>query len=134
MISMSLLIVGAVAYVLAWFLPTIEHREDFLGVKKVTVYYGWYAFWFALRSEGFSFSRLLSTGSALTNLMLVAALVDVSTAAGGPHRVLQVALVACAVLNTHWWFRAGDLRIGYYWWAGSFFLIVAGLATRGGFA
>jgi hypothetical protein len=134
MISMSLLIVGAVAYVLAWFLPTIEHREDFLGVKKVTVYYGWYAFWFALRSEGFSFSRLLSTGSALTNLILVAALVDVSTAAGGPHRVLQVALVACAVLNTHWWFRADDLRIGYYWWAGSFFLIAAGLATRGGFA
>lgn len=134
MISQSLLIVGAMTYVLAWFLPAFEHQDNIFGDKNVTVGRGWEAFWFALRSAGLSWSGLLNTGSALTNLILVAAFLDVYSASRAPHPVLRIALVVCALVNTNWWFRTHRLRIGYYWWTGSFFLIAAGLTMRGGVA
>jgi hypothetical protein len=133
MITQSLLIVGTVIYVLAWLLPAFEHRNDMLGTTSVTVLQGWEAFWFALRSAELSLSGFLNPGSALTNLVLVTTLLDASSAVHIPHPVLRITLSLCALLNTHWWFRAesGSLRIGYYWWAGSFFLIGAGLTGRG---
>lgn len=144
MISRLLVIVGAVSYVLAWLLLAKKFKVDFLGESTVHTFRGWEAFWFALMSEwpdkgdppsewtGF----LLTRASALSNFILAGALLDVFLNADHPHPFLRRTLFVCAVLNTFWLLNAdrAELRIGYYLWAGSFFLIAAGLATTGGVA
>ena len=76
---------------------------------------------------------MLRVASALSNLAVVAALALVFIARRSPPRFLRVMLVASAVLNAHWFvlgFRSG-LRIGYYLWASSFFVVAAGLILEG---
>ena len=139
MTSRSLVIVGTITHVLAWFLPAIViDNGDVFGSTTVR---GWEAFRFALLSA-FEFpedlkvsrisSNILATASALSNLALAGTFVDVLLNAGHPHPAIRAALFVCAVLNTQWLFRAWlsrefDLRVGYYLWAGSFFVIAIGL-------
>jgi hypothetical protein len=140
MASTSIVIVGAAIYVLAWLLPALKDFEDG-GSRHAARLRGWQAFWHALMSgwpsKGSPFSEwylsLFYKASALSNFILAGTLLDVFLNAGHhPHPVLRTALFVCAVLNTHWLllskFRVG-LRIGYYLWAGSFFLITAGFPT-----
>lgn len=127
MISESLLIVGTLIYTLAWLLPAFEHRQEMFGTTSVTVHQGWEAFWFALRPGSLSPGDILNTLSALTNFLLATTLVASTLTGHGPHIGLLITLIACALLNLNWWFRmdSGSLRIGYFWWACSFFLISA---------
>jgi hypothetical protein len=134
------MIVGAFIYVLAWLLPALKHKFDFLGISSVDTYYGWNAFLFTLTSKlpdkDSSFlewyAYFITKGSALSNFIMTGTLLDVFLNTGYLHPAIQTALFACAVLNTIWLFgeNVRDLRIGYYLWVGSFFLIAAALATR----
>ena len=125
MTSMSLVIIGAFIYVLAWLLPA--------GVG----YRGWEAFWSELSSRWPSKGSLFSEWyfylhfklTALSNFILAGTLLDVFLNADHPHPILRIALFVCAVLNTIYLVHGSLLRIGYYLWAGSFFLIAFGLPT-----
>jgi hypothetical protein len=129
-----LVIVGIFSYGLAWLLPAIKVEKDEMS--------GWQAFRHVLLGNWPDkvdpslhwYGALLGKASALSNFILAATLLDVFLNSGHPHPVLRTALFACAVLNTEWLFSVGlgDLRISYYLWSGSFFLIAVGLAVSGG--
>lgn len=122
----TLVLVGTVMYVLAWFVP-VDNNLDSSAVP------GWEAFSLALSLWPGDpwYTGVHVVASALSNLVLVGALAFVLVARRTPSRLLTGILIACAVLNTQWFILSGDresLRIGYYLWAISFFLIGAGLA------
>ena len=131
--SRAIVIVGTVLYVLAWFVPVHNSLPS-------SVLPGWEAFTTALWPYGSSdpwYAGLHFVASAVSNFFLVGALVLVFVARRSPPRFLRAIIVASAVLNTHWFVLSesrSDLRIGYYLWAGSFFLIATGLfmEARGG--
>jgi hypothetical protein len=131
------MIVAAGSYGLTWFLIALEERKKSATFSPITLR-GWEAFWFALISNWPSkrhssevLEILLGKLSALSNFIFILALVRSYFNASYSSPALQVALFLCAALNTHW-LRSKyryDLRTGYYLWAGSFFLLAAGLAT-----
>ena len=98
-----LILVAAAIYLLAWFVPV----EKDLAHSLVP---GWEAFWIALAGpfestwDGPWYAGALYVSSALTNFVLVGALVVVFIGRRSPGRLLQVVLIACAVINTHWVF------------------------------
>lgn len=121
--------VAVVAHALSWFLPVIDD------------YRGWQAFRVALTPivpyETFASGRIwyegvLGAGSALTNVLFVAALVALAAARPTWLRASTWGLMGAAVLNLYWLAMMGDdrgeLRIGYYLWVASF--PVLALATH----
>ena len=128
--SRNLVLVGAVIYVIAWFVPVHS------GLSS-SIVPGWEAFQVAL-IEPFDdadpwYYFLHWIASALTNFVVVGALALVLVARRSPPRLLRWILIASALLNTHWLVLSedrGDLRIGYYLWASSFFLIAAGFVLE----
>lgn len=139
MVSTSIVIVGAATHVLAWLLPAYKEGKD--AVPPRIMVRGWEAFWFALwsnwpsKDDPFSewYWNILNRSSAVSNFILAGTLLDVFLNAGHPHPIVRTALFLCAVLNIHWLLGpAADLRVGYYLWVCSFFLIAGGLATTGG--
>ena len=131
--SRALVLVGTVLYVVAWFVPVF--RPLFGGV-----HFGWETFTAALwpyepPDPWYGYVSVVFA-SAVSNFFLVGALVLVFVARRRPPRFLRAILIACAVLDTHYFvlpFR-GLLRIGYYLWASSFLFIATGLLleARGG--
>jgi hypothetical protein len=133
--SRTLILVGTVMYAVAWFLPVEEHSAT-LGSSVLP---GWEAFRYAVWPYDIETSLPWYAGvhcvaSALSNIVLVGGLALVLVARRRPPRLLQAILIASAVLNTHWFVLGqdrGDLSIGYYLWASSFFFIAAGFALEG---
>jgi hypothetical protein len=134
-------LIGAASYVLAWFVPVVQGGNDLTPGTLP----GWQAFRYALSPiwayENLDFSAwyvrldwywsLLCVVSALTNFVLVAALLRMIRKPSQQHPVLRVMLFASATFNT--WFLLipdrGDLRLGYYMWLIAYFLIAAGVAA-----
>ncbi len=132
--SRTLVVVGTVMYVVSWFLPTYSSGMFYPFADTIT---GWQAFRIALSAFGPPwYATVLGVASALSNVVIVGALTLVFMARRSPPRFLRAMLVASAVLNTHWFvletytYRS-TLRIGYYLWASSFFVIAAGLILEG---
>ena len=130
-----LVLVGTVMYVVAWLLPVHNSLGD-LGSGKLP---GWEAFLIALVAPYDQWSSspwylvLAYNGSALSNIFLIVAVAIVLGTGRIAPRFLRAILMVSAVLNTHWFVlgdHRGDLRIGYYLWAGSFFLITLGLVLE----
>ena len=125
----ALVLVGTALYVVAWLVSV--HKDG-----QSSMLPGWEAFALALWPYGSSdawYTGVHIIASAMTNFFLVGALVLVYVVRRSPPRVLRGILIASSVLNTHW-FVFGELReglrIGYYFWAGSFFLVATGLVLE----
>jgi len=130
----AMLVIGAILYAISWFLPVMG-----AGLKSSGRFMAWDAFVAALwpfeGSDEPWYGALHFVASALSNFLLVGALVLVLVARRGPSRLLRWLVAASALLNTHWFlFTFGsdrtDLRIGYYLWAISFFVVAAGLTLE----
>jgi hypothetical protein len=128
--SRVLVLVGAVIYVIAWFVPVHS------GLSS-SIVPGWEAFKVALISPfddadpWYYFPHVIA--SALSNFALVGALTLSLVARRSPPRLLRWILIVSALLNTHWLVLnedRGDLKIGYYLWASSFFLIAVALVLE----
>lgn len=131
MVAEALAIVGAVTFVLAWFVnaATEKTANDF----RVSLS-GYQAFLYAITSAWDSpesvaalYRQLLGAASAFSNIFLVAALWQfVSQDSSGP--ALRWALSGSAVLNCKWLSASNFvLGLGYYMWASSFFFVAAAL-------
>ena len=119
--------VTGLVYLPAWFLPAAHNSgELFRGDSE-----GWRAFVFAIsplfgNDLGGSLPLLLwMVTSALSNLLLVAALVLVCWRPRAVGRRLVWSLAAATAVNAYWYWlpeMRPDLRIGYYLWVCSFAL------------
>jgi hypothetical protein len=129
----SLVLIATVMYVVAWMLPV----ESNLPTLRQGVLPGWAAFRLSLwpydTGSGPWYTLAHYVASSLSNFVFLGALVATRAGRKRASGALLVILLACAALNTHWFVINGDrqdLRIGYYLWAGSFFLLSAGLALE----
>lgn len=132
------LLAGALIYVISWF-------QRVHGIMADAPVPGWDAFLVSVWPYGGGWNGSWYAGlhwvaSALTNFALVGALAVFLVARRTPSRGAVTLLIACAVLNTHWYVLPGEvftplggtsqfrdnLEIGYYLWVGSFFLVAAG--------
>jgi len=113
---------GMIAYVLAWFLPALDMSGSEFGRLG-----GQWAFMFSLvpAPDFPSVSKVLYATSALTNGVLVVVLFrQLIPRWPDPGRPLLITLAILGVFNLHPFFSAeGRLLIGYYLWAGSYFLV-----------
>ena len=126
---------ATLAYVAAWFLPSLVIRGDgeVSGVVR-----GWTATWGALypllHPATVAHNKLqeaLEAATAASNILFLTALV---VALRWPHRLtrsFEWALFAAALLDAQWLIWAGeqrsDLRAGYYLWVVSFVLLAIAL-------
>jgi hypothetical protein len=153
-------LVGVIAYVLSWFLPVVPNKTE--GVP----FRGWDAF---LTAIGPVFdpqhtdvcAQALWVLSALTNLLILGAVLIMLGRRAPPPRAVTISLAVAAVLNTYWFFLGGPawaigmipdtaplkdnclaigneplpLLAGYYVWLSSFVLVaIASHLHRGGSA
>lgn len=130
----TLVLAGTVMYLVAWFVPVEAHLDTLAnGVLP-----GWQAFLVAVWPFGNGWSdpwyfRALYFASALSNVILIGAVALDLIARRRPARWFRWVLIALALLNTHWFLLfedRRDLRIGYYLWAISFFVIAAGVVLE----
>jgi hypothetical protein len=136
----GLVIVGAALYCLAWVVPVLEGGRT-LNTGMLP---GWEAFRLAL-SPIWPFEELdlsawyvrpawylsaLYVGSALTNIVLVVALLQRMFKPNQRGRLMSTLLFACGALNASFLLFSdrGGLRAGYYMWTLAYFLIAAGLS------
>lgn len=120
--------VAAVAFFAGWVLPVAGD------------YRGWQAFRVGLSPiwpyQRFDFSAwpdaALTIASALTNVVFVAALVDVAGAQRATARFTAWVMLGSLLVNLHWLVRAGaqwqQVQAGYYVWLVAFPLLA--LAAR----
>lgn len=106
-------------YAVSWFLPVIDGGTT-LSQGELP---GWEAFRVALGGN------FLEVSSALTNFVMIASPVILL----GRFDRLKVALpwlsILAALLNMQWFILSenrAELRVGYYLWCASFFILVAG--------
>ncbi|NNE36172.1 MAG: hypothetical protein HKN13_13105 [Rhodothermales bacterium] len=120
-------IVGGLAlYVVSFFLPVYRFGIKLFG-DGVDDIPGFEAFFYAISGElGF-----LGIVSALTNFLMVAALLKLSRFDRTTILSLAGVVIAAAFLNL-WWMTEGfaDLLIGYYAWWASFASVATGLVLR----
>ena len=134
MTSISLLIVGYVAYALAWLLPV--RKDDF------ATYYGWDAIQIALFPDPSpsSFSEwcqnVLFIASGLSNFVLAGIILEIIIDTGVLYPGVMTLLCVCALLNSRFLFGKDrrHLRIGFYLWWLSFYVIALGHLWNGGVA
>ena len=118
-------------YALAWFVPVIKG-----GVSLPDGLPGWQAFRVALspwipyqdfKVEGGAM-RLLAPLSALTNFVMLGALLTILAPSGSIRRALGWAAGVSFLVDASWIVFGndrGDLRAGYYLWWVSFALLAA---------
>lgn len=124
------MLIAVMTYMLAWLLPVVHGGTTVLsgGIP------GWEAFRVALGpvwayadfATSSWFANLLSVGSALTNLVFIAALAVLGWGPPRASRGVFWGLLLAALLNTHWFLLfddPSDLRIGYYTWVASFVIL-----------
>jgi len=125
-----LLAAAAIAFVASWFAPVTVQDHG---------YAGWEAFWTILQMlwspgqfGGWSDRLVMAiwTSTALTNVVFVAAFIAVVAKQGAWARGLRWAVLAAAALDLYWHFGMDQLKIGYYLWVVSFFLLFAAMARR----
>lgn len=132
------LVVGAVVWVLAWFLPVCKEGSTLAdGILP-----GWEAFRVAL-SPAWDYSphisyqahflnKVLSIVSGFSNFVFLAAFLLARHKKFVP--AIWKLLLVCAVINLITWCDFGlsdaGLKIGYYLWMGSFFLLAAGFFLK----
>lgn len=125
----AILALAGLAFALSWFLPVMEGFP------------GWQAFRVSLSPiwpfEGYevrpwSFA-LLTVSSALTNVVFIALMVDLATRRRLSTRAVVWILAIATALDLYWLVFTGedrtDLRIGYYLWLCSFFLLIVGACS-----
>ena len=125
---------ATLAYVAAWFLPSLVLRDgEVSGVVR-----GWTATWAALypllHLEFLTHNKLreaLEAATGASNILFLTALV---VALRWPHRLtrwFEWAVFGAALLDAQWLIWAGDdrrdLRAGYYLWVVSFVLLAIAL-------
>jgi hypothetical protein len=129
--------VGVLAYVAAWFLPVVKDGTTLLegGLP------GWEALRVALApiimNDNITYDKwwggALSVLSGLSNLLLLSAVFLLRGRQRAVPPLLAPALLSVAILNTHWFVLnsdRGDLRVGYYLWMLSFFLVALAARSR----
>jgi hypothetical protein len=132
---------GAASYVLAWFVPVLDGGQTL----TTRILPGWEAFRLALSPiwpyDGLDLSAwhvrlawywsVFFVVNALTNIVLVAALLQSIFKPSQRGRVLSTVLFACGVFNTGLlvFSDRGSLRIGYFMWTLAYFLIAVGLSS-----
>jgi len=124
-----LVIAGAAVWAVAWFMPVIVGEPTLLDGRIP----GWQAFrqslnpiWPYLHPNAgdLTWFDVLGVASGLTNFVFIGALL--MTGAARPAAPWWKVLLGCGLLNTFWLFMDGaaaDLRIGYYLWVSSYFLL-----------
>ena len=126
---------SVVLYVPAWFLTAAHTSGELVGGRSA----GWQAFAFAIspiagNDMGASLSlRTWMVASALSNAVLIVALVLVFWRPRAVNRAVVRALGGATLVNTFWLLlpeMRPDLRVGYFLWLASFALTaVAARAT-----
>jgi hypothetical protein len=125
-----LLAAAAIAFVASWFAPvTVQDRgyagwEAFRTILQVL----WSPAQFGGRSHRLVTAIWIST--ALTNVVFIAAFIAVVTSWRTWIRGLKWAVLAAAALDLYWYFGMDHLKIGYYLWVASFFVLFAAMARR----
>jgi hypothetical protein len=138
----GLVIIGAASYFLAWFVPVLDGgRTLSTGILP-----GWEAFRLAL-SPIWPYDELVLSAwyarpawywsvtfvvSALSNIVLVAALLQHIFMPNHRGRSLRTMVFACGVFNTSYllFSERNGLRMGYYMWTLAYFLVAAGLSPN----
>ena len=135
---------AGLAYLLAWFLPSVylPNLEPWSADRLIVP--GWEAtraalspIWPSDASVGGSLRAVLAVASGLSNLLFLAAIVLAVWRPGSVPRWLPWTVGGAALLNAHWLigdsgFRS-SLSSGYYLWLASFALLALALLwTREG--
>lgn len=126
--SQRVVLLGAAAFLVAWFLPVIKG-----GVTLPDGLPGWQAFrvaaapvWpYADFTSDSGYRAVLTTASAATNLVMLTVLFGIARGRQQWARRSAVAALASFLVNAQWviYEGRGDLRAGYYLWWISFLLI-----------
>ena len=125
-----LLAAAALAFIASWFAPVTVQDHG---------YAGWAAFWTVLQllwsppqlgawSDRLVFAVWIAT--ALTNILFVAVFIALIAARRALFRGLKWLVLAAAAVDLYWFFGIDRLKIGYYLWISSFFLLFAAMARR----
>ena len=131
--SRHIVVIGIIAFLVAWLLPVVKG-----GVTLPEGLPGWQAFRVAAspvwpyegtQSESW-YGALLTTASAATNLVMVGLLFVARRGSRQWLRLATIAAFASFLVNAQWFIRAdrNDLRLGYYLWWFSFFILAYGLS------
>lgn len=125
---------AAILYVVSWCVPVIETHGDLLAGRS----WGWQAFLFAISPllgndmDGHPLQLVWMVSSALTNLVLVAALGLLFWRTDRLPSALPRVLVGAALMNAGWLLLPNmlrDLRVGFYLWLCAF-VVGAAAALR----
>jgi len=128
----TLLRLAIFMYALAWFLPVIKDGTTLAqgGVP------GWEALVTALSpiwdsgSGDTWWEATLAAASGLTNAWFLIAVVGIRTRRLS-KRLLVTGLLLAALINTYWLaVGLGNLRVGYYLWAASYWVLAAAVVER----
>lgn len=120
-------VLSGLLYLPAWFVTAAHTSGELVGGRSA----GWQAFVFAISPIGGNDMgvglplRVWMVTSALSNAVLIVALVLVLARPRAVHRAMVPALALATLVNAYWWmlpdFRH-DLRAGYYLWLAAFAL------------
>jgi hypothetical protein len=125
-------------YFIAWFVPVHQYGV----VRFPGGLPGWEAFRMAFNpiwpyGRGWAnhwFGAVLTSSSALTNLIILASIPVVLRSSGRMRTRLAWVALGAGVINAQWWILnqgRADLRIGYYLWWASFIVLAAGIFRTG---
>ena len=127
----TILWLGAILHIVSWMLPVLAS-----WMRSSDRFLGWDAFLSAIWPfDGAGetwYQGLHYVASALSNFLLIGALMLALVARRKPPHLLRWLVASSALLNTHWILftfsdERGALQIGYYLWLVSFFVVATGL-------